>query len=242
MLSPATSDARQTLSTAAQEAKIALGQSTFAAVALRMCDAGIVDLAWSVYRCPGRTVKVGTQETPECQEARHQRIVRVLECIKARIANTADERCLFEAKDLGGVVNKMIITHAVAVLEAFLDNAAEPFKQRYKSCMSWPLPRSFGGKCAKLKCTADLSRECGHAEADLLANVRHVIVHRNGAVDPRFLAAATGSKSPLARDLASQTLGDQVRIPIDDFILPAMHGAVRFVDAAAQALQGKVCP
>ncbi len=148
----------------------------------------------------------------------------------------ANRQDLFNPGHLGGVANKMVITHAVAVLEAFLDDAAEPFKKRLKS---WPLPRSFHRKCKDLKCAgvADLSRLCGHAEADILAEVRHVIVHRNGEVDCKLLAAVAASRSPLARVLVGElSVRDQVSIPIDTFVLPALLGALEFVHVATEEL------
>ena len=230
---PPSPDAPCRIATARDDALTALAQMACVAMALRALDREVGALAATVYERPEDAIAVCTQEAPLVRQRRLDRILGDLRDINEHVSRLADAADLFDGGSLGHVVNRMIVTHAVALLEDFVDKAGQPFLNALKMQR---LSRSFRKKCSELKPISDLSAAATYADADLLASIRHVIVHQNGACDATFLKEVTQSRSPLACQLQPLPEGDQVQIPIDDLILPALNGAMGFVQDAADGL------
>jgi len=152
----------------------------------------------------------------------------------------------------GHYLNKQAIVYAVAVLEAFLPEA-------YAAQVGLPMPgQSLNFFVKFISNNADPKHyQTGHKiiqdfdqtarHACFLAEMRHVIVHRGGQVDSKFL----GKIVPL-RDVCIWRTGEdfaqdfqdgaQVCVDVDKVVIPYLEHAVSFVENAAYRLKKDLQP
>lgn len=166
-------------------------------------------------------------------------------------------------QDPGHYLNKSAILYADAILQAFLDKSYKSVASHKKLSKKQLNRGSIGGKLQEFSSLVPESSLNTAKHVKFISELRHVITHKNGYVDEKFLGKCgmdcntrklASGKSPLWdtciwRDeiefLKSYKPPDnhgqfQVNLSIDEVIIPYLKHSIDFIDEFLKKLLDKI--
>jgi len=239
------SDLEARITRAAETAKRLLGQLGPLVWALHAGHQCIGDTAQVIAEDPERHVQVAPGISGEVRQ-------QAVNDISTLVAGASGDRAMFSSANLRDVINRSVVVYAVAGIEDFMDEAAEPVYQLLQGKERWPrhltgmcrlVERQFGGANKPFPCYHRVSH---------LAQVRHSIIHNDAKADCDFRSKVVeqGLEFRLAKDGKSVIWapgrsecptqdwdGRPISIAVEAFILPMLRYAQGFIEDADQKLR-----
>jgi len=238
------SDVEARIGCAAKKAKNLLGQLGPLVWALHARHQCVGDAAEVIAKDPERSIQVA----PGISDKVRQQAVADISTL---VAGASGNRAMLSSANLREVINRSVVVYAVAGLEDFMDQAAQPVYRHLKGKKRWP--RHFTGMCCLVEQQFRAINKpfACYREVSHLAQVRHSIIHNDGKVDHDFrdkvakerleFRLSDDGNSVIWAPGCSQSPtqdwdGKPVSIAIECFILPMLRHAQEFVREAERSL------